>query len=182
MLYPALEDKLRKAKVALEGATSDGVIELCKQYLALLDEYRSELYTLPRTFDLHSRQETATADAEANSLRKAVRSAIEETTRERERAEALILSFTAISGYAAVETFNRLRYRGRDDWTLSASGASFTDGQGVQKMTMQEAVETASLLRREEYVAGNAAARSALTLESSEHTSTPSTQPVERNR
>lgn len=180
MLFPALEEKLRKARLALEGATSESIIELCRQYLALLAEYRSELYTLPETLDLNPRPETSSGAA-ANDLRKAVRASLEQTTHERVRAEALILSFTAISGYGAVETFNRQQYRGRDDWKLSASGVSFKDGAVVQKMTMQEAVETASLLRREEYVAGNAAVKSVWPSDESEYFQ-PSAEPVERNR
>lgn len=154
MLYPALEEKLRKARLSLDAASSESIIELCQQYLALLAEYRSELYKLPETFDLNSRQKIS-SQAVAKDIRKIVRAAIEQTTREREWAEALILSFTAISGYGAIETFNRQRYRGRDDWKLSAGGVSFKDSTGLQKMTIQEAVETASLLRRQEHIAGN---------------------------
>lgn len=160
MLYPALEENLRKARRALDGATSESIIELCKQYLALLAEYRGELYTLPDTFDLNPHSKSSSR-AEINDTRKEVRAAIEDTTREREWTECLILSFTAISGYGAVETFNQQKYKGHDDWKLSAGGISFRDSTGGQKLTIQEAVETASLLRREEHVAGNATVASA---------------------
>ncbi len=156
MLYPALEEKLRKARLALDGATSENIIELCKQYLALLAEYRGELHTLPKTVDLNPRAESS-SQAGVKDIRKEVRAAIEHTTREHRWAEALILSFTAISGYGAVETFNRQKYKGRDDWKLSAGGVGFRDGAGGQRMTIQETVEIASLLRREEHIAGNAA-------------------------
>jgi hypothetical protein len=156
MLYPALEEKLLKARLALDGATSENIIELCKQYLALLAEYRVELYTLPQTVDLNPHSKSSSR-AEVDDTRKEVRAAIEHTTREREWVETLILSFTAISGYGAVETFNRQKYMGRDDWKLSAGGVSFRDGAGGQRMTIQETVEIASLLRREEHVARNAA-------------------------
>lgn len=155
MLYPALEENLRKARRALDGATSESIIELCKQYLALLAEYRGELYTLPDTFDLDPNSKSSSS-AEIKDIRKEVRAAIEHITHEREWAEGLILSFTAISGYGAVETFNKQKYKGRDDWKLSAGGVSFRDGVDGQRMTIQEAVETASLLRREEHVARNA--------------------------
>ena len=76
-LRPALAEKLRTARLALDRATCENIIALCKQYLALLT------------------------------------------------AESLVLSFTAISGYGAVEILNRQKHRGRDDRQLNASGASF---------------------------------------------------------
>ena len=160
MLHQALEEKLRTARLALDGTTCENIIALCKQYLALLAEYRSELYSLPDTLELNPRSKTSSR-AEVNANRKAVRAAIEHTTREREWAEALILSFTAISGYGAVETLSRQKHRGRADWRLSASGASYSDAASSERMTIQEAVETASLLRREAHVARNASAAGA---------------------
>ena len=160
MLRPELEEKLRNARLTLDGVTSDNIIELCKKYLALLDEYRGELYRLPDTLELNHRSRSSSR-ADVDRTRKAVRAAIEHTTQERNWAEALLLSFIAVSGYGAVETCNRQKYKGRDDWQLSASGASFSDGAGGQRMTILEAVETASRLRREEHVAKNAVAAGA---------------------
>jgi hypothetical protein len=160
MLSPELEEKMCNARLALDRAISENVIELCKQYLALLAEYRDELYKLPDQLDLNPRSRSSSRE-DVNLTRKAVRAAIEHSTRERKWAEALIRSFTAISGYGAVETFNRQKYKGHDDWELSAGGVSFRDGTVGQRMTIQEAVETASLLRREEHVAKNAVAAGA---------------------
>ncbi len=156
MIRPQLEEKLRNARLALHGATSENIVALCKQYLALLAEYRAELYMLPSTLELNPRSSCSSGRADVDGTRKAVRAAIEHMTRERLWAEALLLSFTAISGYGAVETFNRQKYKGHDDWKLSACGVSFSDAASVERMTIQESVETASLLRREEYVAENA--------------------------
>lgn len=161
MLYPSLEEKLRDARLALGGATSGNIIELCKHYLALLAEYRGELYRLPDKLDLNPRPSSSSSRADVDGTRKAIRAAIEHTTQERHQTEALLLSFTAVSGYAAVETFNRQRYKGRGDWKLSAGGVSFSDGVGGLRMTIQEAVETAGLLRREEHVARNVVAAGA---------------------
>jgi hypothetical protein len=169
MLYPALEERLRNARLALDGAVSENVMALCKQYLGLLAEYRAELYRLPDTLALNLRAKTSTAPADVDGARKAVRAAIEHTTAERVWAEALILSFTAISGYGAVETFNRQRYMDRDDWKLDAGGVSSRDDAGgrvIQRMTIEEAIETAGLLRREEHVAGCAVAAGARALDS----------------
>jgi hypothetical protein len=157
-----LEEKLRNVRLALDGATSENIIELCKRYLALLAEYRAELYKLPATLDLNPQTKTSSSRENVNGTRKAVRAAIEHTTQERHQTEALLISFTAISGYEAVETFNRQKYEGHNDWSLSSGGVSFKDGSGGRRMTIQEAVDTASLLRREEHVAQNAAAAGAI--------------------
>ena len=159
-LRPALAERLRIARLALDNATCENIIARCQQYLALLVAYRAELYSLPDTLELDLRSKTSSR-AEVNANRKAVRAAIEYATRERVWAEALILSFTAISGYDAVETLNSQKHRGRADWRLSASGASFSDAVGGERLTIQEAVETASLLRRAAYVGQNASAAGA---------------------
>ena len=46
MLFPQLEEKLQASKRALNTATSENIIEQCKQHLALLTEYRVQLYKL----------------------------------------------------------------------------------------------------------------------------------------
>jgi hypothetical protein len=161
MLYPALEEKLRKARLALDGATSESIIELCKQYLALLAEYRAELYKLPDTLHLNRNSKPSSLQAEVNDTRKQVRAAIERTTGERKWAGALILWFTAISGYGAVETLNRGKFRGHDSWELRAGGVRRNGGTDSERMTIQDAVDAASLLRREEHLAQTAARRTA---------------------
>jgi hypothetical protein len=42
--------------------------------------------------------------------RKTIREAIERTTRERNRTQLLLFSFTTVSGYEAVKIFNRRKY------------------------------------------------------------------------
>lgn len=161
MLYPSLEEKLCQARLALDGATSESIIELCKQYLALLAEYRAELYKLPDTLQLNPHSKSSAARAEISDARKEVRAAIEKTTGEREWAEGLILWFTAVSGYGAVETLNRAKFRGRDDWELRAGGVGRNGGTAAERMTVQDAVAAASLLRREEHIARTAAGTAA---------------------
>ena len=85
-------------------------------------------------------------------VRKTVRSAVEITTRERNNTESLLESFTSISGYEAVETFNRLKYKGFETWELRSGGAGLKDALNDQIISVGEAVETASLLRREAYL------------------------------
>ena len=88
MLSPKLEEKLRRARRALDGAASENIIELCKQYLTLLAAYRSELHKLPDTLELNppSRSASSTSREDVDANRKAVRAAIEHTTQERNRA------------------------------------------------------------------------------------------------
>ena len=156
MLYPQLEEKLNHARLALKGATGENIVELCKRYLAVLAEYRSKLYELQWTS--RTRQRFASSSPENLALtRRAVRAAIENTTKERNETEMLLLSFTTVSGYEAVEIFNRQKYEGRDDWELRAGGVKSTGISGGDLMTIQEAVDIAGMLRREEYVAQNAA-------------------------
>lgn len=158
MLYPELEEKLHQAKQALANASSENIIALCQQYLALPAAYRGELYKLRDTPGVNLRPGPSSSLKEVRDTRQAVRIAIENSTRERNRTAALLHSFTVVSGYEAVETFNRLTYRGHGDWKLSAGGVRLSDSTDGFRMTIQGAVDAASLLRREEYIARNAPA------------------------
>ena len=157
MLFPTLEERLQHAQHALERARSENLIELCQQYLALLAEYRAELYKLPGTPHINPDAASILSSEEIETNRKETRVAIEHTTHERNRTTELLRSFTAVSGYEAVETLNRRKYKGHDNWILRAGGVRFSDGIDSDRMTIQEAVDRASLLRREEYIAQNAA-------------------------
>jgi hypothetical protein len=145
MLYPQLEQKLQASKHAVNRATSESIVEQCRQYLALLAEYRSKLYELQ-----------GPSVTEEAPDRKTIREAIERTTRERNKTQFLLLSFTTVSGYEAVEIFNQRKYEGHDDWELRASGVKFRGGEDSDLMTVQEAVDLAGMLRRADYVVQNA--------------------------
>ena len=155
MLYPQLELRLQASKQAVDRATSESIVQQCQEYLALLAEYRSRLYELQGTPGL-SQQSASPSLSEVIPDRKIIREAIEKTTQERNRTQLLLLSFTTVSGYEAVEIFNRRNYGGHDDWELRASGVKFRGGDNSDLMTVQEAVDLAGLLRREEHVAQNA--------------------------
>lgn len=156
MVYPELEWKLQHSQRDLKGATSENIIERCEQYLALLADYRSQLYKLQGTSGIDQRFQSSSSPENVKDTRKVVRMAIENTTQERNRTEMLLLSLTTISSYEAVEIFNRLKYMGHIDWELRASGVKFSDGTGRDLLTIQEAVDIAGLLRRDEYVAAQA--------------------------
>ena len=156
MLLPELEERLRRDRLALDAATAENIVGLCRQYLATLAGYRAELYELPDRLGIN-RQPGSGPWEDGGGTRKSIRAAIERTTRERHETEALLLSFTSVTGYEAVATFNGQGYGGHDDWELRAGGvARFSGGVAGERMTVLEAVETASLLRREAHVARGA--------------------------
>jgi hypothetical protein len=155
MLYPRLEQKLKASKQAVNSATSESIVKQCKEYLALLAEYRSQLYELQGTPGVNQQSASPSVTEEVPD-RKTIREAIERTTQERNTTELLLLSFTTVSGYEAVEILNRRNYGGHDDWELRASGVKFRGGDDNDLMTVQEAADLASLLRREDHLAQNA--------------------------
>ena len=155
MLYPHLEQRLQASKQAVNSATSESIVKQCKDYLALLAEYRNQLYELQGMPGLNQQSASPSLSEEVPD-RKTIREAIERTTQERNRTQLLLLSFTTVSGYEAVEIFNRRNYGGHDDWELRASGVKFRGGDNSDLMTVQEAVDLASLLRREDHLAQNA--------------------------
>ena len=150
MLFPKLEQELQDARHNLKRANTENIFDRCKHFLGLLAEYRNKLY------ELEVPEQTAPAVLPNGALdRKAIREAIETTTRERNRTQVLLLSFTTISGYEAVEIFNERKYKGHEDWELRASGVKFRGGDDEDLMPIQEAVDLASLLRREDHIAQN---------------------------
>jgi hypothetical protein len=155
MLYPQLEQRLQASKQAVNRATSESIVEKCREYLALLAEYRSQLFELQGTPGV-SQQSASPSLTEEVADRKTIREAIERTTQERNKTQLLLLSFTTVSGYEAVEIFNRRKFQGHDDWELRASGVKSPGGDNSDVMTVQEAVDLAGMLRREDHVAQNA--------------------------
>lgn len=147
-----VNENLIKAEFALNKANSGDIVELCREYLRILTEYRDELYKL-RGLPETTLPQSSLARELVEQVRRSIRTAIEITTRERNKTESLIKSFTSISGYEVVDTFNRLRYRGFDNWELKANSINSHNKDGFDQIAMQEAIETASLLRRDAYIA-----------------------------
>lgn len=143
---------LKKAELALDQVTSNNIIQLCQDYLRQLDVYRDELYQFRNTPELNLNQQSSTKRELIEQSRKAVRSALEFTVRERNNTRSLLDSFTLISGYQATATFNKLRYKGFDNWEMQSSGVRLRNTNNDEFMTIQQAAETAGKLRRQAYV------------------------------
>ena len=94
MFYQELEKKMDRARQSLTRSTSKTIIELCKQYLAILAEYRSQLYELQGKSDIDLQFGSHSSCEAVRDARNVVRAALEKTTQERNRAERLLLSFT----------------------------------------------------------------------------------------
>ncbi len=153
MVKLLVNENLLNAETALSRADSGNLVELCRKYLLLLNQYRDELYKLRSSPEINLQQQTSPLARElTEQVRKAIRSAVEITTRERNQTEQMLESLTAISGYEAAETFNRLKYKGFDNWEMRSSGVRVKGDEG-ELMTIEEAVAQASLLRCEEYIA-----------------------------
>ncbi|HEX8734362.1 MAG TPA: hypothetical protein VF721_03505 [Pyrinomonadaceae bacterium] len=147
-----VNEKLLHAEQSLKKATCDNIVELCEKYLLLLNEYRDELYKFRGTPEINLQASSTFARELVDQTRKAIRSAVETTTRQRNEIESLLKSFTIISGYDAVKTFNQLEYKGFSEWELRANQVRLKTDTNNEHFTIQEAVETASLLRRQAYV------------------------------
>jgi len=147
-----INENVLKAELELEQAKSDDIIQLCRNYLALLTEYRDQLFALRDIPELNLEQQSALARELIEQARRAVRAAVEITVKERNRTEALLASFTKITVHDAAATFNLFSYRGHTNWEAGSAGLRHSDGSTVEELSVNEAVEIASRLRREGYV------------------------------
>jgi hypothetical protein len=148
MLYPELSDKLLVAKRVFEAATSENIIEHSEKYLALLKKYYEKLYQHPGSPQGNLQPGPSSSWETVAQIQKAVKEAIDQTVKERNRIAALLDSFIYMTGDEVIDTLNRLKYKGRDSWHFGEGGLT----AGGEMISLHEAVNTASLLRREEYV------------------------------
>ena len=144
-----INEDLLFAQTAFERAGAGDVVELAGIYLGLLKSYRDQLRTLGGTPQLDYAMRSAIAKELVEQSRSAVRSAIETTISEHNRVEALLESFTLISGWEAAITLNELRYDNTDDWALI--GSDVRSPSTNEHLSVQEAVKVAGALRRKAY-------------------------------
>jgi hypothetical protein len=131
MVDPELVGKLHHARRALDEATCENVVERCGYYVELLAVYANELYRLPDTLGINGWLGPFLLE-DVGSIRKAIRVAIENTTLERKRAEALLLSL-ATAGGQEVEGKLHARRDGDDrarPQTLAASAPHGLTAEG----------------------------------------------------
>jgi hypothetical protein len=141
--------QLVQAESDMRAGTPDDVVAHAESYLLLLDTYVNRLRDLkgiPRVADAG---QSPFARELVEQIRGAIRYAIESATGERKRIESLIGSFTMVSGWNAVETFNLLGYRNACDWELIGTHVR-TASKGAN-MSVTDAVLEAKRLRREAY-------------------------------
>jgi len=148
-----VNENLLDAELALKQATSENIVQICRDYLLSLSKYRDRLYQLRGTPEICLNQSSMAVRELVEQTRKAIRTSLEVTTNERNKIESLLKSFTSINGYEATKTFNQLEYKGFDNWELGAGGVRLKDDTDGQRLTIQEAVDTAGRLRREAYIA-----------------------------
>ena len=147
-------DNLLDAKLAVKWATTENIVQLCRDYLLLLSRYRDQLYQLRGTPEICLQQSTILARELIEQTRKAIRTLLETITNERNEIELLLKSFTSINGFDATTTFNQLEYKGFDNWEMRAGRVCLKDDTNNRRLSIQEAVEIASQLRREAYIEG----------------------------
>jgi hypothetical protein len=145
-------ENLIKAEAELNQANSENIIDLCRKYLQILTEYREDLYKLRGSSTIDLQQSSAFAREIVEQSRRAIRTSVELTTLKCNQTKILLDSFTAISGYEAVNTFNQLKYNGFDNWELKSNSVNSQNNGGFEQIALVEAVEIAGLLRREAYV------------------------------
>ena len=145
-----INEDVLKAEMALEKASADDVVALGNSYLGKLKEYREQLHELGGLPEISFAEQSRLGRELIEQSRKAVRSAIEVTTNERNRVESLVDSFTLINGWDAAATFNRLRHKDSSDWELA--GPEVRIASNGERISVEEAVVTAGRLRREAYI------------------------------
>jgi hypothetical protein len=150
MINLLINEDLVTAELALEKASADDVVELGKNYLNKLKEYREQLHELRGIPEIKFAQQSKLGRELIEQSRKAIKAAIEVTTNERNRVEALVDSLTLINGWDAAATLNHLRHKDSTDWELAGSEVRIANNG--ERMSVAAAVETAGRLRREAYI------------------------------
>src|SRR5687767_9143593 len=123
---------LRQADDEMRKGTPDDVVEHAEAYLRLLEEHMNGLRKVKWDPSNGQVAQSSMAREITYQIRSAVRCEIEGTTSERNRVGTLIESFTMVSGWSAVETFNLHNFRNACDWELVGTGVkSISDGASM---------------------------------------------------
>lgn len=155
MLYPLLEENLHRAKHAFKEAKSENIIGICEKYLKLLNGFRAELHKFRGKIEINLQQSDAALFEEVIEKRREIHTAIMHTIQELNETNALLSWLTSHSGFETIETFNRLNYKGQNNWECRGGKVRFTTGCDADQITIQEAVDIAIKLRCEEFIRPN---------------------------
>lgn len=145
-----INENVASAERDLDKATSENIVEICRENLRILAAYRKQLLGLRDIPELNMEMGSALSRELIVQSRNAVRAAVESTVATQNLTEELLNSFILISGIEAADTFNRVSYQGSDKWELQGGSVTAPDHE---KISIAEAVETAGRLRREAYAA-----------------------------
>lgn len=148
-----INEKVADAEFSLKQANSENIVERCKNYLHILNQYHDELCKIGDQPAINNMSHYSPFLTElATQTRNSVQTAALLTNRERCQTEALLKSFTSISGYEAVRTFNLLEYKGFSDWELRANQVRLINDNNNESFTVEESIEIAGHLRRTAYI------------------------------
>jgi hypothetical protein len=140
------------AEIALRQASSESVVDECRNYLSHLTDYRQGLRALRCLSDDALYMRSPLSRELVSQARSVVRAVVEITVRETNRTEKLLEFFTSINVQQAAAILNTCKYLGSADWEGNASGVRFTNGIETGSLSVDKAVSTASRLRRQAYV------------------------------
>lgn len=143
--------KVLRAAAELDKADAGSVVRLAEAYLAQLNAYCSRLRDLRGIPEIDLGQKSELGSELVEQSRKLMRSAIEETVKERSRVEDLRDSLTMITSRGAAEIFNRFNYGDSSDW--ESKGSQLRSAGTGRQMSVAEAVDAARTLLGDEYAA-----------------------------
>jgi hypothetical protein len=147
-----VNEKLNDAEFALSRANSETLVEICQKYLSALTQYCDDLYQYRGTQEMNLHPASALLKELVEQTTTVIRAEEENILRKRTQTEALLSSFTNITEYEAVQTFNQLEYKGRNDWELRANEVRLKDDANNEKFSSPEAIKIAGELRRKAFV------------------------------
>lgn len=152
MLNLTMEANLHQAKHAFKEANSETIIYVCEKYVQILNEFRGELQKFRGNPEISLQQLDPLLFEEVLQKRREIHVAIKYAIQELNQTTALLKWLTAGSGYEAVETFNRLEYKGHDCWEFHGAKVGFENCLEADQIFVQEAVNIAIELRCQEFV------------------------------
>jgi DNA repair ATPase RecN len=146
-----LEKRLQNAKNSIGNATGSNIIERCDRYLILLNKLRYELYKLRRDFEIDHHSISLLKRREIEKLRKQFRTELMNIIQELNQTTVLLNNLTDSSSYEVVETLNKQKYLGHNNWEFADDKFTFCGCPASEQMEFQTAMNIAIRLRCDEF-------------------------------